>query len=90
MRADRLRLNTDRDDLDDVTPLLKDAGLILSVAEAAAMCRVDRNTVRNWVHRGHLTPLGWDGRRMYFFGPDVARTEKKLAEHAGRLKRTAA
>lgn len=66
-----------------MTPL--DLHRAINVAEAAEHCGVQQVTIRQWVARGHLAPIGrGKGRRMLFDLLDVARAEQATREHARR------
>ena len=52
----------------------------LTTKEAAALCKVQPITVRQWVARGHLEPVGRApaGGTLYFRQVDLARAEAKV------------
>lgn len=62
-----------------------DLSKLLTVEEAAAHCGVQPVTVRQWVSRGHLSPVtrGIKGR-LLFNVVDVAKAEKATRERARR------
>lgn len=59
---------------------------LLTTAEAAQLCGVNPGTVRQWVNRGHLTPVGRlpAGGELMFRQIDVARAEARTRRHARR------
>ncbi|MDH6126752.1 MerR family transcriptional regulator [Kitasatospora sp. GP82] len=58
---------------------------LLTGPQAAALCKVDTATIRQWKRRGKLAPAGLDekGRPMYR-RLDIALAERSTRERAGR------
>jgi len=76
-----------------VVALMSDVGVLMTTEEAAKLCQVQPVTIRQWVRRGHLTPVGREpgGRSLMFRQVDVAGAERKTRGRAGRdLSRTRA
>lgn len=63
-----------------------DAGILLTTDEAAERFGVKPGTIRQWVRRGHLAPIGRApaGGTAYYRYVDVARAEQKTRERARR------
>ncbi|MFJ2863695.1 MerR family transcriptional regulator [Kitasatospora sp. NPDC087314] len=59
---------------------------LLTGPEAANLCRVTPEAIRQWKRRGHLQPAGLDhhGRPLYR-QLDVARAEVRTRKRAGRV-----
>lgn len=62
---------------------------IVTTTEAALLCEVDPVTVRSWVARGYLKPLGKRGRELAFEVADVWRVEvaTNQRDRTGRAER---
>jgi DNA-binding transcriptional MerR regulator len=65
------------------------AGVLMTTNEAARSCGVEPVTIRQWVVRGHLTPIGRQrgGRQLVFRQADVAEANRKTKDKAGRSQR---
>ncbi|MFJ8474215.1 MerR family transcriptional regulator [Kitasatospora sp. NPDC094011] len=58
---------------------------LLTGPEAAVLCRVTPEAIRQWKRRGHLAPAGLDERgRPLYRQLDVARAEAATRVKAGR------
>jgi excisionase family DNA binding protein len=68
-----------------------DLNKLLTVEQAAEHCGVQPVTIRQWVSRGHLTPIarGVKGR-LLFDVVDVAKAERATRERARRPAYSAA
>lgn len=63
---------------------------LVTYTEAAAMCGVPEETVRQWRSRRYLTPAGRIGRRLLFRPAEVrAANEAALAWPGGRKRKSA-
>lgn len=66
---------------------------LINAEQAADLCQVRVTTIRQWVHRGHLSPaVGADGEaltdeqgRKLYRQLDVARAEHKTRHRARRV-----
>jgi hypothetical protein len=56
----------------------------VSRAQAAALCRVDPDTISQWISRGHLKDVKREGRRVWLEPVELQRVEYKLRERARR------
>lgn len=62
-----------------------DLSQLITVEAAAEHCGVRPVTIRQWVSRGHLTPIGrGPNGRLLFNVLDVARAEQATRERARR------
>lgn len=68
-----------------------DGTVLLSTKEAAAFCRVEPVTIRQWVNRGHLEPARHapGGGSLYFRQRDLAsrRRPEAPAERLASIER---
>ncbi len=63
----------------------------LTTRQAADLCHVGTAAIRQWVRRGHLEPVGRDGRgQMMFTQLAVAKAEYATRKHARRDEHAAA
>lgn len=66
-------------------PRFDEDEVYLTTAQAAQLAGVKPETIRKWVEREHLAPVGRDPRgRMVFTQLAVARAEEKTRERARR------
>lgn len=61
----------------------------ITTAEAAHYAEVEPATIRQWVARGHLIPVGKRGRQLLFRLVDITRVEVQTyrADRTGRATR---
>jgi predicted site-specific integrase-resolvase len=76
--------------LSEVIRVLADADELWTVDQAVrelakAGVHIEPNTIRVWVHRGHLPVAERDGRRLRFRPVDVAKAEYRTRSHARRV-----
>lgn len=63
----------------------------MTTRQAAELCGVSPDAIRQWVRRKHLAPVGKDPHgQMLFTQLDVAKAEYKTRKHARRPENAAA